>query len=170
MIKFRFSRMIYMDSKYILPIFLLGFLTGCVGVSQKSNNAAALPDAAAIKLTESATSVSNSLGEIAGIQRVTTAPIINRPISPPDNYDMNGLVSIDWSGPIGPLVEKIALMSGYQFNPIGEPPAIPIIVSINARDTPLAYILRNADFQADSRANIIVIPCRRIIELRYGPA
>ena len=86
-----------MDSKYILPISLLGFLTGCVSVSHKSNNAVALPDAAAIKLTESATSVSNSLGEIAGIQRVTTAPIINRPISPPDNYDMNGLVSIDWS-------------------------------------------------------------------------
>ncbi len=158
-----------MDSKYIIPILMVGFLTGCVGLSQKVN-VAAVPDAATYKLTESATSVSNSLGVIAGIQRVTTAPIINRPISPPDNYEMNGLVSIDWSGPIGPLVEKIAFLSGYQYRPIGEPPAIPILVSINARDTPMAYILRNADFQANSRANIIVVPCRRIIELRYGPA
>lgn len=158
-----------MDSKYIIPILMVGFLTGCVCLSQKVN-VAAVPDAATYKLTESATSVSNSLGEIAGIQRVTTAPIINRPIAPPDNYEMNGLVSIDWSGPIGPLVERIAFLSGYQYRPIGEPPAIPILVSINARDTPMAYILRNADFQANSRANIIVVPCRRIIELRYGPA
>lgn len=158
-----------MDSKYILPIFILGFLTGCVSVSHKTN-VPTFPDAATIKLTESATSVSNSLGEIAGIQRVTTAPIINRPISPPDNYDMNGLVSIDWSGPIGPLVEKIAFLTGYQYRPIGEPPAIPILVSINARDMPIAYVLRNADFQANTRANIVLLPCRRIIELRYGPA
>lgn len=158
-----------MDSKYILPIFILGLLTGCVNIFQKPIKVAG-PDAASIKLAESASSVSNSLGEIAGIQRVTTAPIINRPLAPPDNYDMNGLVSVDWSGPIGPLVEKIAYMSGYQVREIGEPPAIPIIVTMNYKDMPIGYVLRNADFQAASRANIIVIPCRRIIELRYGPA
>lgn len=169
MAKFRHSSKIVMDSKHIVPILILGLLTGCIDVFQKPNVIAG-PDAASIKLAESASSVSNSLGEIAGIQRVTTAPVINRAISPPDNYDMNGLVSVDWSGPIGPLVDKIAYLSGYQYEAIGEPPAIPIIVSVNAKDTPLAYILRNADFQAGSRANIIVIPCRRIIELRYGSA
>lgn len=156
-----------MDSKFILPIIAASMLTGCSWFLPQKPIIAG-PDTASVKLAESASSVSNSLGGVEAVERVTTAPIINRPLTAPNNYDLSGLVSIDWSGPVGPLVEKVGAMSGYQVRIIGEPPAIPIIVSIAAKDVPLIYILRNADFQCASRANIKVMTAYRLIELQYG--
>ena len=81
---------------------------------------------------------------------------------------MAELVSIDWSGAVGPLVTKIAALSHYRVNSLGVPPAIPIIVSVTAKDTPLADILRDANFQCGIRASITVYPATKIIELRYA--
>lgn len=155
-----------MDRKFILPLLCSVLLTGCHFFA--NTTVVEGPDTAQTKLAESATSISNSISDLAGIQRVTNTRIISRPLPGPTNYDMNGLVSVDWDGPIGPLVEKLGLLSGYRVRVLGDAPAIPVIVSVTAKDTPLAYILRDADFQGGSRANIIVLPAYRIIELRYA--
>lgn len=162
-----------MDRKFILPkislcIITASLLTGCSWAWWKPAPVITGPDVAVVKLSESASSVSNSYGDVAAIQRVTTAPIINRPLTAPNNYDLSGLVSIDWSGPVGPLVEKVGAMAGYQVRIVGEPPAIPVIVSITARDVPLMYLLRNADFQCASNCNIKVLTSYRLIELQYA--
>ncbi|MCL5261667.1 MAG: DotD/TraH family lipoprotein, partial [Gammaproteobacteria bacterium] len=83
---------------------------------------------------------------------------------------MDKIASIDWSGPVGPLVKKIATASNYKLRVLGTPPAIPILVSISAKDTPLADILRDATFQCGNKANIVVYPASRTIELRYVKA
>lgn len=121
-------------------------------------------------LVEAATSVSNSLKQLAEIERATH-PQAQLPAPPaPGSIGMAQIASIEWNGPIGPLVEKIALASSYKVRTIGVTPAIPVLVSISAKDTPLADILRDAGFQCGEKANIVVYPERKTIELRYAKA
>ena len=119
------------------------------------------------KLSETAASVSRSLAELAEIERATHphAKILS-PVDP-DMIGMGQLASIDWNGPIAPLVKKIAEASKYKLNILGTPPGIPVLVSITAKDTPLSDVLRDANFQCGNKANVVVYPASRIIELRY---
>jgi len=122
---------------------------------------------AEVKLSSAAVSVSKSLAELAEIERASHPPV--KLLSPvdADMIGMGQLTSIDWSGPIGPLAKKIAAACKYKLKVLGTSPSIPILVSIVAKDTPLADILRDANFQCGNKANIVVYPASKIIELRY---
>lgn len=122
---------------------------------------------AEMKLTAAAASVSRSLAELAEIERASHPS--TRLLSPvdPDMIGMGQLTSIDWSGPVGPLAKKIAEASKYKLKVLGTQPSIPILISISAKDTPLADILRDANFQCGKKANIVVYPASKVIELRY---
>jgi defect-in-organelle-trafficking protein DotD len=123
--------------------------------------------AADIKLAVAADSASKSLKELAEIDRaIHPQARIPSPIDP-DMVGMGQLGSIDWSGPVGPLVKKVANATNYKLNVLGKSPAIPILISITAKDTPLADILRDAGFQCGKQANIVIYPASKIIELRY---
>ena len=123
-------------------------------------------DAATIKIAETEGSVDSSLMELARIQAVATPPI-------PDNLpDLNieslqNRISVDWSGPIGQLVNNIAIGNDYSVNTLGTPPSIPILISISARDARAIEILRDIDYQAGNSAHIKVYPDNKIIEIRY---
>jgi len=82
---------------------------------------------------------------------------------------MGQLVPIDWAGPIEPLVARLARASGYRLRLLGVRPAVPIMVTITTKNTPMGDVLRNAGYQANERATIIVFPARHTIELRYAP-
>lgn len=123
-------------------------------------------DAATVQLAEAASSISHSLTQLSAIQQANTpTPQIYLPIT--RACEMTNLVSIDWSGPIGPLVDRIACMIHYRVRKLGVPPAIPVIVTINARNTPLADIVRDIAFQAGTRACLNVYSDECILELHY---
>jgi len=122
---------------------------------------------AEVKLNEAAASVSRSLAELAEIERASHPQAKLPSPMDPDMIGMGQLASIDWNGPIGPLVKKIAGATKYKLNVLGTPPGIPILVSIAVKDVPLADVLRNANFQCGNKANIVVYPASKIIELRY---
>jgi defect in organelle trafficking protein DotD len=120
------------------------------------------------QLADAADSVSKSLQELAEIERATHPQArLPSPVEP-EMIGMAQLASIDWSGPVGPLVKKIADASKYKLHILGTAPAIPILVSIAAKDTPLSDILRDISFQCGSKASIVVYPASKIIELRYA--
>lgn len=121
------------------------------------------------KLTEAAVSATDSLTEIAAIEKATQPKAkINEPPNP-DSIGLGGLASVDWTGPIEPLVQKLAAAGHYKYRVIGKRPAIPVLVAVYAYNMPIADILRDANFQAGKRANIYIYPRRRVIELRYDP-
>lgn len=124
-------------------------------------------DPAEAQLAEAATSVSKSLTSLNAIQQAATPPKYNPDPPDPASYGMANLVSLDWSGPIEPLVQQIAASTGYHVNIVGRAPAVPIIVSIAEKDTPIGIILRNAGYQCRNQADIVVYPKTRTIELRY---
>lgn len=124
-------------------------------------------DAAQIKLAEAATSVSHSLEKLAAMEKAVH-PSIKLPAPPdPASIGMARLASVDWTGPVEPLVRRIAAVTGYRVRVLGRPLAIPALVSISAKNTPLADILRDAIFQVAKKANIVVYPGSRVIEIRY---
>lgn len=161
-----------MDLKSIL--FLCGavWITGCATSSSMPNHqyTSARNDDAAVKLAEAATSISQSLSNLEGLEAATRPATLSKPLPSPDTYGMADLVSVDWSGPVAPLLAKIGAASNYKVRILGRTPAIPIIVSVNAKNLPLAYVLRDTDYQCGKRANVIVYPAIRTIELRYASA
>lgn len=167
-----------MRLKTLLPISLVFLLAGCtthkyITYSYITTGSAPIPTTnknAQAQLAEAATSVGHSLQKMSAIQ-LATHPKAKLP--PPLNPAMIGMAqqtSLDWNGPIEPLLNRIAKASHYKLRVLGRKPAIPILVTINANNVPLADILRNAKFQSEKKANITLYPATKIIELRYYPS
>lgn len=126
-----------------------------------------LPDTMEGQLLCAATSIERSLNILAGAEVAENPPIIQTaPLVTPEG-GMGCRARIDWSGPIEPLLCKIAKITNYRLKVLGNEPAIPIIVTITANRGIVAEILQNAAFQAQKRAHVMVFPENRIIELRY---
>jgi len=124
-------------------------------------------DPAEAKIAEAASSVSHSMYTMAEVEEAAS-PKPDLTVPPkPSSYGMGNVASVDWTGPIEPFINKLAHATGYQLKVFGKSPAIPVIVSIYAKNEALGSILRNAGLQAGKKADVIVYPSRRIIELRY---
>jgi defect-in-organelle-trafficking protein DotD len=119
------------------------------------------------QLAKAALSVEDSLRTLAATQQIHAKNAINTDILITPQGGMGGLASIDWSGPIEPLLERIGEMTRYRVKVLGPIPHIPVIVSISARERMVADILKDAGLQTGKRANLVVYPTSRIIELRY---
>lgn len=156
--------------KRLISLIVIFLLAGC-STTDPSTSPTVNPSAsedATVKLAEAATSVSQSLNQLKAIEKASSPPINNKRLPYPTTYDMAELTSIDWTGPIEPLLKRIASMCGYTLRVIGQRPAIPVLVTISAKNTPVGYILRDANFQAGSKAGVNVFPGIHVIELRYG--
>lgn len=120
------------------------------------------------QLIKTAKSIERSLGVLAAAQQADDPPILSTgPLVTPEG-GMGHTMDIDWTGPIGPLVERIARMTNYRVKFLGCEPAIPIVVSITGRRLVIAEVLQNVSFQAVKRASVLVFPSNRVIEVRYN--
>lgn len=162
-----------LKSLWLLPVIIV--LAGCT-VHKQLTYSYITTDSAPVKtsdvnaqaqLAEASVDTSHSLQEIASIQlALHPKSKLPEPLNPA-LIGMAQQTSLDWTGPIEPLLKKIATASHYRLRVLGNAPAIPVMVAINANNVPLADILRNATFQAEKKANITLYPATRIIELRY---
>jgi len=107
------------------------------------------------------------LQQLAALEKAKEPHSVLPPLPDPDQIGMGQVISIDWSGPIEPIINKLARASHYTLRVLGHHPPIPVLVTITAKNTPLAYVLRDINFQAEGKANIMTYPQRKIIELRY---
>lgn len=165
--------------KLIFPwlILSLALLTGCIThkkitfsyVTTDSTPLRVTDKNAQAQLAEAAVSVGHSFQEISAIQMAVHPYLKLPPPLNPRTIGMDQQTSLDWNGPIEPLLREIAKMSSYKLRILGKRPAIPALISINSTDVPLAEILRDATYQIKNKASIIIYPHTRIIELRYYP-
>jgi len=152
----------------ILMIASIILISGCAGFTKQPIQQQHEEDASAIQLTEAAVSVSQSLSELAAIEKTATPASKLNNLTDPSTNNLPGAVSVDWSGPVEPLLTKLGAMSGYRVRLLGVKPAIPVIITLNAKETPLAHLLRDIDYQCGHRAKLLVYPSQKIIELRYA--
>lgn len=120
-------------------------------------------------LAEASFSVSRSVVDLAeAAQAAHPLPCNLAPSPSPATYGMGGLTSIDWTGPIEPVVKQIAVAANYRVRVLGTPPAIPVLVSVYDKNVMLGDALRNIGYQGGRRASVVVYPGSRVIELRYA--
>lgn len=121
------------------------------------------------KLEEVAMKVESSLNSLAHNEISDNPPVIevNKLITPEGG--MGATTNIDWSGPIVPLLIKIADLSSYKLKVIGQEPPIPILVTIFGKDKIIADVLKDAQYQAQYHARIVPYPKTKVLELRYLP-
>lgn len=162
----------------ILIFGLMAVITGCSQPKENINYTyVATPRVPAetdrgdaqVQIAEASTAIGSSLEELSAIQ-LATNPRASLPPLNPAALGMTEVVSVNWNGPAEALLDKIALLSGYRLQILGEEPAIPVLVSINANNQVLAQVLQNVIYQVQSKADVVVNTSRRIIELRYHPA
>ena len=125
-------------------------------------------DDATIKLAQAAVSVSDSMHEMARIEKAVTPPHKDNLLTIPNAYNLQARASVDWSGPIEELTYRIAKAAHYKVRVLGKVPAIPILISLTIKDQSLAEILRDIDYQARMKASIHVYPNSQVVELRYA--
>src|SRR5688500_1755964 len=63
------------------------------------------------QLLAAAQSIEQSLSTLAAAEKTENVPILNTEALVTPEGGMGGLADIDWTGPLGPLVEKIANMT-----------------------------------------------------------
>lgn len=154
--------------KYVNKLKFASFvLAGSTLISCSTNHNKYVMSDIDYQLMESAMSVEQSLRTLAATREMEEQHLINTDILVTPQGGMGGTATIDWSGPIEPLLEKIASMSTYRVKVLGPIPPIPVIVTIAAKDRMIADILKDAGLQASKRANVVVYPKHRVIELRY---
>ncbi len=126
------------------------------------------PDPSAASLAEASYSVSRSIVSLSETaQAAHPLPALDPPPNP-QSYGMSGLTSIDWSGPVAPLVQQLAKATNYQVRTLGVEPAIPVLVTLYDKNRMAADVLRDIGYQCGRRATIVVYPDTRVIELRYA--
>ncbi|HAF87666.1 MAG TPA: hypothetical protein DCG13_03795 [Legionellales bacterium] len=123
---------------------------------------------ASIKLAEAASSISESMYEIAKVEKVIYPEHKGNSKNIPNTYALQTRASVDWASPVEELTKKIAHAAHYRFRVLGQEPAIPVLVSLSVKDQNLADILRNIDYQAGSKAMLRVYPKTQVVELRYA--
>lgn len=119
------------------------------------------------QLAQASASVDQSAAQDASIQLATHPAAKVAPGLDPATIHMTQISSLNWYGPLQPLLLKIAQTSGYKLRVLGNEPATPILIVINAQDEPLADILQNTIYQAAGKATVNVYPNTNVIELRY---
>lgn len=157
--------------KKITVALFVSLLSGCASQNLPNSISPSIhtsSDDASIKLAEAARSVSQSLNELKELEKASNPPI-TKPLPYPSASGLEKTIaSVDWSGPIEPLLQRIAKLVQFHLEIIGKHPAVPVLVTISSQNTPLSYIIRNANLQAGRKANIVVYPGIKTIELRYA--
>lgn len=153
----------------MMVFFASALLTGCASTHTFKKPPVNNPsDDATIKLAEAAVSVSDSMLEMARVEKVILPPKRDNVITIPNAYNLQARASVDWSGPIEELTARIAKASNYKLRVLGRKPAVPVLISMSSKDQSLAEILRDIDYQAGMKANIHVYPNTQVVELRYA--
>ena len=158
-----------MNSRFLASLFLVFSLTACTTVlDTPPRDSVEHTDAATVSLAQAAVSVSQTLGELGEATRADT-PDEKRLVNA-SRYLLPGTASIDWNGPVEPLLTKVIKGSGYRLRVIGSEPAIPVLVSLNVKNSRLTDVLRDLDFQIGKKADIRVVSGKHTVELRYHKA
>ncbi len=150
---------------------VLVLTTGCSGPGVKfsgdSPQVVASPDKVSLMLAESSDRASTALETLAAVEKARTpatqmSPVQNVPA------ELRRAITINWVGPIDPIVKTLADRAGYGFLELGKKPTIPVVVSIDAENQRVIDVLRDIGLQLGMRGDVKVDAEARMIEIYYS--
>jgi len=138
------------------------------GFSNGAPQLVANPDKVSLMLADAADRAAASLEKLAAVEYaqssgVAAAPIGNAPV------ELRRAMTLDWTGPVEPLVKALADRTSYNFIVVGAQPPVPVVVSVHAENQPAINILRDIGLQLGARADVRVDGNRRVVEIHYAP-
>ena len=154
---------------------LAAFAVGCVTdgglqapVPQEAGPGAGEPDLAEIRLVAAALRAEEAL---TGLRRALAAdrPLEDTPAPRLVPEALGRRVSLDWTGPLETLAERLADEAGYGFEAAGAGPVRPLIVDIDAVARPLIAVMRDAGIQAGTAGLLVVDATRDVVRLDWAP-
>lgn len=154
--------------KKIITLVAATLLTACTNTffDNKQEVAYVENDNVSVQLAIAAKKASEAIIELAEVEKVRT-PTTTAPIVEDAPRLLRQPMSITWNGPIGPLAQRVADRAMYGFVEYGKSLSTPILVQVDAINTPLVDILKNIGLQAGSRANVVVDVENRNVEVHY---
>lgn len=149
----------------LLVLGLIGLLVGCGALAERAPAPEEGPeDVVALQLAAAAGRAEEALGRLSRIE-ASAEPIDWS--APPELVPDELLeeVSIDWTGPIGALAERLARLAGYTYVEVGAAAVRPVIVDVHAVNKPLIAVFRETGFQGGTRVRVTVNARERLVEV-----
>lgn len=157
-----------MKTRIFSTALLLSFISGCAS-QPKVEAPVPQQDQALLMLQKTAQSIQQSLNQLAEAEQYEKMK--QKPNEPRIRKQIQGMeeaVTMPWSGTIEQAVSKLASFSGYEVKFMGRPPIIPILVQIGREAATISDHMRNIGIQAGSRADLVIDPKQKIVEVRYA--
>lgn len=128
----------------------------------------ASPEKVHLMLAEAADRSTTALEALAAVEQARSPGIAVEPISNVPT-ELARAITVNWVGPVEPIVKTLADRASYGFMAIGEQPPVPVVVSVNVENRPVIDVLRSIGLQLGQRADVRVDAVRRMIEIHYAP-
>lgn len=143
-------------------------VAACAPMTKIDQQLVAEPDPVSLRLASAVDRASAALQTLASVEqaRHPQASIQTVPHAP---QELRRTVSLDWVGPIEPLTRRLADRAGYQTQINGDVPPVPVVITVQAKQKSVIEVLRDVGLQAGQRADVVVDPERKIVELNYAP-
>lgn len=158
-----------------LNLFLCACATFVIGCSSTNNNFSnstpqlvAEPDNVSAMLADAATRASDALETLAAVEHSRGPAIAAAPIGDAPAH-LRRAITVNWVGPADQLTQMLAQRASYEFRVVGVAPSVPVIVSIDAENTPVIEVLRDVGLQLGIRGDVRVDSTQRVVEIHYAP-
>lgn len=129
---------------------------------------AASPDKVSAMLADAADRASTALETLAAVEQARSPGVAVGPIenAPPE---LMRAITVNWVGPVEPITKTMADRAGYTFQTIGNPPPVPVVVSVDVENKPVIDVLRSIGLQLGMRADVKVDANNHLVEIDYAP-
>ncbi len=143
-------------------------VSACTTPIEREAQIVASPDKVSLMLAEAADKASDALETLAAVEQSRAPAVAVQPIhnAPPE---LKRAITINWIGPVEPLLKKLADRASYNFITVGDKPPVPLVVNIDKENTPVIDVLRSAGLQLGLRADVKVDSITKMVELHYAP-
>lgn len=156
------------QGKTLSMILLAGVvLSGCQHT--ETVPVATEPDLVGTRIAQAAEKSAKALDTMSGIEQYREPQM-----PPPDDYSMappelKQSISVRWAGPMEQMVDALAQRAGMRVTRTGNPPSVPLLVTVDVYQKPLIEVLHSVGLQAGRRADLSVNSALGTIEIRYAP-
>jgi defect-in-organelle-trafficking protein DotD len=124
------------------------------------------------RLGESAERIADGIRRLASVQAARSTPNAANPPASIASADLprelQQELAVSWSGPVEGFAKSIAQQIGYEFRTIGRRPATALVVKVEYERRAVVDLLRDAALQTGNRAEMVVDPNEKLVELRYA--
>lgn len=153
----------------LLPLVMTALaLSGCTPGKpiRGEPQVVASPDKVSAMLAEAADRASVALETLAAVEQARSPEAT---IAPAENVppELKRAITVNWVGPLEPIVKTLADRASYAFQVIGAPPSVPIVVSVDVENKPVIEVLRSLGLQLGTRAILRVDAAAHMVEIQY---